>query len=249
MLGADTNAAARSGRTALYEAVYGNRPNVAELLVKHGAEVNMHDHNGCTLLHHAVCSKKSTMLSFLIENGANLEARSLATLWIGDTRLGEQNITPLHAAAHYGTLACLIILEGAGAQIRSKTGQPDQKQAIHIAARMGHTDIIKWLVRAGIGVDEIDGFKETPLMLAINYEHPIAVQCLLSLGADCTALVNSQGDNAAAIAQKKCKSGPDAAYIKLTTGKDVACSQSASKIRSIVARASVRNSEATWMLG
>ena len=244
MLGAQVKPAG-DGKSALYWAIKQSHTRTAEILLEEGAPVDGQDQHGTTPLHLTVRFERLNIMSLLIRYGANLEARTIGTFWFGRQKLAIKGVTPLHIAAiNRGRTSCLISLIKAGAHLKAETDYPDKKQAIHLAARAGHTEYIRILINAGVGVDESDGFKETPLMVAIHHDQLHVVKCLVSMGANCTDLVDRYGDNAATIARKRFKSGPELAHIKLTTGEDADYTQSGLEIRDIIENASTREREA-----
>lgn len=74
--GADVNAAADIGSTALHYAVSGGQINMATLLLRHGANPNAKAKKGRTPLHQAVMNMQLQMAKLLVEHGADLNKES-----------------------------------------------------------------------------------------------------------------------------------------------------------------------------
>ena len=66
----------------------------------------------------------------------------------------ERGLTPLMWASAYGQVPTVALLLRAGALHTAKG--PDGERALHLAAAGGHTDIIRILLAAGAGVNEVD---------------------------------------------------------------------------------------------
>ncbi|HMB77048.1 MAG TPA: ankyrin repeat domain-containing protein, partial [Kiloniellaceae bacterium] len=63
----------------------------------------------------------------------------------------------------------------------------DRTPAMTIAARKARLDMIRWLAGKGFDVDEADGYGNTALIAAAEYDRAAAVELLLCLGADVNA--------------------------------------------------------------
>lgn len=70
--------------------------------------------------------------------------------------------TPVHWAAHFGKLECLIQLVRAGATLNISTTRYAQTPA-HIAAFGGHPQCLVWLIQAGANINKPDCEGETPI--------------------------------------------------------------------------------------
>lgn len=64
------------GKTALFQAAYDGRVDMAEVLVAAKADVNALDAYGNNPLREAIVGKKPSMVKFLIEHGANPQQRN-----------------------------------------------------------------------------------------------------------------------------------------------------------------------------
>ncbi|KAM4859756.1 ankyrin repeat domain-containing protein 10 isoform 1-T1 [Thomomys bottae] len=107
--------------------------------------------------------------------------------------------TPVHWAAHFGKLECLVQLVSAGATLNSSTTRYAQTPA-HIAAFGGHPQCLLWLIQAGANVNKPDCEGETPLHKAARSGSLDCIRALVASGAHAD-LRNASGLTAADIAQ------------------------------------------------
>ncbi|XP_063809234.1 ankyrin repeat domain-containing protein 10 [Pseudophryne corroboree] len=90
--------------------------------------------------------------------------------------------TPIHWAAHFGKLECLIQLVGAGCSVNAGTTRFAQTPA-HIAAFGGHPHCLLWLIQAGAHVNKQDYVGETPVHKAARAGSMDCLKALVSSGA------------------------------------------------------------------
>ncbi|XP_046519633.1 ankyrin repeat domain-containing protein 10 [Equus quagga] len=107
--------------------------------------------------------------------------------------------TPVHWAAHFGKLECLIQLVQAGATLDVSTTRYAQTPA-HIAAFGGHPQCLIWLIQAGASINKPDCEGETPIHKAARSGSLECVRALVANGAHID-LRNASGLTAADIAQ------------------------------------------------
>ncbi|GAB1292984.1 Ankyrin repeat domain-containing protein 10 [Apodemus speciosus] len=112
--------------------------------------------------------------------------------------------TPVHWAAHFGKLECLIQLVRAGASLNVSTTRYAQTPA-HIAAFGGHPQCLVWLIQAGANINkpEVDCEGETPIHKAARSGSLECISALVGNGAhtETLNLRNASGLTAADIAQ------------------------------------------------
>lgn len=127
------NAVAPDGFSPLGLAAFFGRPDVAALLVAHGAAVNKASENRMRVmpLHSAVASRQREITALLLEHGADVNAAQA------------DDFTPLHEAAQNGDLdlAQLLLRYGADAQARKADGQ----SALDLARAYQHPDVVALL--------------------------------------------------------------------------------------------------------
>ncbi|XP_051881527.1 ankyrin repeat domain-containing protein 10a isoform X2 [Pristis pectinata] len=106
--------------------------------------------------------------------------------------------TPLHWAAHFGKLECVMQLVQAGVGVNITTTRFAQTPA-HIAAFGGHPQGLLWLIQAGADYNMQDVVGETPVHKAARSGSLDCLNVLVSHGAK-TDLRNANGLTAAQLA-------------------------------------------------
>jgi uncharacterized protein len=138
--GADVNASGVDGSTPLHRAVFGDRLDVASLLVKAGARVTATDRYGVTALALACINGNAKMIRLLIEAGADPNMVDSA---------GEP---ALMAAARTGVPDALRALVDAGAKVDARDTQ-FQQTSLMIAVRENQADAVAFLISQHAAVD------------------------------------------------------------------------------------------------
>ncbi|XP_010337146.1 ankyrin repeat domain-containing protein 10 isoform X5 [Saimiri boliviensis] len=90
--------------------------------------------------------------------------------------------TPVHWAAHFGKLECLMQLVRAGATLNVSTTRYAQTPA-HIAAFGGHPQCLIWLIQAGANINKPDCEGETPIHKAARSGSLDCISALVANGA------------------------------------------------------------------
>ncbi|XP_066542454.1 ankyrin repeat domain-containing protein 10b isoform X2 [Hoplias malabaricus] len=106
--------------------------------------------------------------------------------------------TPIHWAAHFGTLECVMQLVQVGCGVNSVTSRFAQTPA-HIAAFGGHPHCLLWLLQAGADINRQDYVGETPIHKAARAGSIECINTLLMQGAKAD-LRNASGLTAADLA-------------------------------------------------
>ncbi|XP_039570256.1 ankyrin repeat domain-containing protein 10 isoform X3 [Passer montanus] len=106
--------------------------------------------------------------------------------------------TPIHWAAHFGKLECLMQLVRAGASVNASTTRFAQTPA-HIAAFGGHPQCLNWLIQAGANINKQDYVGETPIHKAARSGSMDSISALVAHGAQID-LRNASGLTAADLA-------------------------------------------------
>ena len=143
-----------------------------QLVFQDAGLVRKADGKGITLLHWAAVNNRKDVAVFLIEHGAEIDA-------IG----GDAKSTPLQWAVKSGFLlmVSLLMRHGANPEIRDNDGC----EAIHIAARLGHTAIVAYLVAKGTCINSRDAAGKTPLSWSADrVPSPDHSKAILTLGGD-----------------------------------------------------------------
>ncbi|KAM5179852.1 ankyrin repeat domain-containing protein 10 isoform 2-T2 [Mantella aurantiaca] len=109
--------------------------------------------------------------------------------------------TPIHWAAHFGKLECLVQLVGAGCSVNASTTRFAQTP-VHIAAFGGNPHCLMWLIQAGANVNKQDYVGETPVHKAARAGSMDCLKTLVSSGAQID-FKNASGLTAADLAHSQ----------------------------------------------
>lgn len=145
------------GHSALYDAAYMNRPDVANLLVARGADVNQPTKRHTLPLHAAAQRGSLEISTLLVLNGALVDVTD------------PEGRTPLHLAAYgrHAEIVKLLLSKGSNPKIRDTGGST----ALHQAARSGSVAAVEMLLAAGAEIDAKDNRGRTPLFLSQAGKH------------------------------------------------------------------------------
>lgn len=97
-----------------------------------------------------------------------------------------------------GEAMARLLGEGIPADSQDERGN----SALHLAAGLGYTDYVNWLLEAGATVNLTNRVRQTPLHFAARYGRLEAVQVLLEKGAD-PAILDQSGRTAWALAKRE----------------------------------------------
>jgi|CXWL01.1.fsa_nt_gi ankyrin repeat protein len=102
-----------------------------------------------------------------------------------------EGMTPLHWAAHHGSIETVRALLAAGA--KSNVANRYGITPLHEAATIGNAAIVNALLKAGADSNAVYGDGETPLMIAARTGSPEVVKSLLERGAAVNAAEKFRG--------------------------------------------------------
>ena len=218
----------------MYWAAWGGYPDVAKLLLEHGAGVHHalaikgNGERGTTSLHEAVAPGpwkddnalrsnpgKRAVARILIEDGADYDIFSACGL--GDAErvqaLVAADASAASAARDYG-MTPLHWAARAGADECAETliahgADVDAlnkvlRAPLQLAAEADQADMVRLLARHGANLDTQDRKNRTPLHRATYEGHVAAAEALLEAGAD-PMVLNKNGKNAFEVARKEAK--------------------------------------------
>ena len=165
--GADINRADKIGDSAINWAAYGGKLEAVEWLLKrkvrldlagHGRAVEIAKRRGFPKIIELICQVQGCNTSLSVESKKMAEAI-------------KKNDT---------TIVKALIKNGMAPEQLDSTGRP----LFHLAARLGHTDIMKLMIAMGANINSQDDIGFTALMEASRNKKRKAVQVLLDAGAD-----------------------------------------------------------------
>ncbi|KAG8197886.1 hypothetical protein JTE90_020266 [Oedothorax gibbosus] len=162
--------------TPLHYAVFKGDLNTVTFLVEHGANINAEEiHANKKPIHIAAEHAYDDVIEYLLENGAYIEDCDI---------FGR---TPLYHSVYQGHFETskFLICKGAGINTRSKL---HKKTLLHAAVLGYNKEIIEFLVKAGLHINEKDLYGRTPLQYAAYHYKFDILQVLADLGADFFAL-------------------------------------------------------------
>jgi uncharacterized protein len=165
-----------SGRTALIAAAYGNRLDVARMLVEAGADVNAKDETqqSAYLISTSEVGDDPPLLELTLRNGANVHS------------LDSYNGTGLIRAAERGHVRIVERLLRTDIEVNhvNNLGWTALLEAIILGdGGRSHTEVVRLLIEAGADVNLADGEGVTPLEHARRRGYEEIVRILQSAGA------------------------------------------------------------------
>ena len=151
--GADINARANDGNTALKSAALEGNAEVVKLLLEKGADINATTQHGNTALRTAAFEGNVDVVKILMERGVDANGTG-------------QVFGPLMAASLKGHFPIVELLLDKGADVNATDSQ--LFTALSYASMESFSDVVKLLVARGADVNVRNDDGETPLTLAMN---------------------------------------------------------------------------------
>ena len=184
--------------TPLHYAAALQTPEIARLLIEHGADVNAEDMAGTTPLLAAVGGSHLATLRLLIEHGANARAaertsgRNALMRGVYDVKVARLlldhgvDVDARDRSGRTALMQCysppvtaLLIERGADINARDVQGAT----ALLMAARYQQTECVRLLLQHGAAVDVVDSQAETPLSVARTMRSAPLIALLIGAGA------------------------------------------------------------------
>ena len=156
---------------ALHAAVWGGHGQIVSDLLKHGASFAAKDTNGCTPLHFAARTGKTHIVRGLMLKGADKNA------------MNNQEWTPLFSAVYHGQTDAARTLLAGGADVSLRCGAL-KGSAVHMAAELGHVEILRVTIEHGADVNATDANHCTALHGAASENKVGAIDVLVEAGGN-----------------------------------------------------------------
>ncbi|XP_065098468.1 caskin-2 isoform X6 [Paramisgurnus dabryanus] len=194
----------QDGFSALHHAALTGTTDLLSLLLEAQATVDIKDSNGMRPLHYAAWQGKADSVLMLLRSGASVNGASqdgqiplhLAAQYghydVSEMLLQHQSNpctvnkakkTPLDLACEFGRLKVTQLLLSSNMVVALLEGNGRDNTPLHLAARNGHKDIIRLLLKAGIDINRTTK-GGTALHEAALYGKTEVVQLLLDAGID-----------------------------------------------------------------
>src|SRR6185295_1205681 len=174
------DARSRSGDSAILTAVYHHQKEIVNLLVARGAALSLFE----------ACAAGEIERVERTLDPATVNAHS-ADGW-----------TPLHLAAFFGHPKITEMLLAQGADVATRSRNPNGNTPLHAALVGNHKLVVGLLIGRGADVNAADANGWRPLHLAAANNNLDAINELIAQGADVTA-GNGEGLTPLSIAQEK----------------------------------------------
>ncbi len=169
--GADINAPAPDGATALSWAVFLDLQPMAEKLIAAGAKVNTVGDYGETPFTLAIANGNAALAQKLVKAGADV----MVTRWNGET--------PLMIAAGVGSVEEVRMLLDLGVDVNGADPKR-QQNSLMWAASEGHVDVVDLLIQKGANVNSATKSGSTALVFATLKNDAPSVRRILKAGAN-----------------------------------------------------------------
>lgn len=201
--GASLNATDAAGNTALHIASEQGHQYVVKLLLRKQADVTVRNQFGETALERAIAGNFKPIIDDLVNVGSPIDI--FAAIGLGDLdkvqkelerdpgliKTIRRNLTPLHIAAHRGSIEMVMLLLEKGADVNALADSTDAVTPLYLATRSGSVEVAKALIEHKADLDRvihIEGTKAPVLYFAVIEGFDLMVKALLDAGA----VVNTQ---------------------------------------------------------
>lgn len=153
-----------TGQTVLHWAASVGAADAIDYAIDQGGHVDKGDHEGRTPMHIAALSGHVEIIRRLLQKGAH------PGIW------DASGATPLHRAALSGIEDCVALLAQAAPQQVDQRQQRTDGTALHAAAYLGHTNVIKTLLEAGASPCLRDRKGRLPINRWVEEDHDLVAQ-------------------------------------------------------------------------
>ena len=167
--GANIDAQAKNGSTALHNAAFNDYSDVASLLLLAHADTTIKNTAGMTALQKAMERDGSKVVQAFMKHGTSLDLDAL-----------------LRYAALKNRTDDVEILVKRGADIAARESETGES-ALHVAAKSGHAEVVELLLNKNAPKEATDDSGQTPLHVAVLEGHVNVVELLLARKANAAA--------------------------------------------------------------
>jgi len=168
--GGEVNAVSNHGKTALMLAAGRGHLMATHILLARGAKVNVQDRNGTTALIAAATNDKPDCVQVLLANGADPTIRD------------NNGSSALRNTVFFRFDRVLEVL----LKYKDKFLPDERSEAMLMAAALGYDNILIQMLDQEFNVNIVGFQGRTPIMAAVEFNHPSTVALLLKHGADIT---------------------------------------------------------------
>jgi len=173
---ANVNTKNNDGMSPLLGICQGAGPDfdIVQQLIAKGADINGQDNNGRIPLLDVVMIGNLEVTRYMIEHGADINAYD---------KVYSSNVLDLAISSYSNktdTIAKLLI--ESGAKLNQK--DPDGNTELHLAARRGLANLIRFMVKKGADVHAVNKNNHTALYYAGKHGYRLAADALIAAGAD-----------------------------------------------------------------
>jgi len=179
-------------RRPLHVAVRAEHEELAKHLIARGAKVNFPDTRGRTVLWDAAALGNAVLAKALLEAGADPDVFIEHQTGPGGRPMGRY-WTVLHMAIDDNRPRIVGSLIDAGADLDGSAGPDPRIRPLHLAVKLGRTEIAKLLVAGGADVNAADTWGSTALHRAAACRRPALAGLLAANGADLEARTEHDG--------------------------------------------------------
>ena len=167
--GADVSKVYFSVGSPLTTAARNGHLEIVQMLLKNGGGLNKGGISGWISLHHVVAGGHLDVVECLLQKGGNILAK---------TNLEGKSV--LHMATHL-EMARLLVEQGADIHAR---GYDRSCTPLHVAAGLGQSDIVDYLLNQGADINKPNCYGKTALNYAFEAGHATTAKILIDRGCD-----------------------------------------------------------------